>query len=73
KDSLNLVYLHYKKKDELIVLYENNFRTDIYFLDKEIIISSEGNYYPPRALNFNGYMTRHKAGLLLPLDYKKFN
>ena len=73
KDSLNLVYLRYKKEDELIVLYEKNFRTDIYFLDKEIIISSEGNYYPPRALNFNGYMTRHKAGLLLPLDYKKFN
>lgn len=71
KDTLDYLILNYLKEKELAVTYKDlNNRTDIHFIVKQIAISKTGNFFPANSLLYNGFMTIHKNGLLLPLDYE---
>ncbi len=65
-DSLAKVAMNVER---VSVLYDEKYQTDMWISADHFYIDGFGNYTPSNQLFLSGYMSNHKVGMMLPLDY----
>ncbi|WP_299433129.1 carboxypeptidase-like regulatory domain-containing protein [uncultured Aquimarina sp.] len=55
--------------ERVSILYDEKHQTDMWISTDYFLIDGFGNYSPIDQLFFSGYMSNHRVGMMLPLDY----